>query len=378
MRLLSWWFGLPSRWDLLCSLYILTCYRYGSVHSLAALVPAPYSEYFTFWGFLRCSARVLKFPSQRFLFYCRLPGCPLKGQFMIHMKESSSASIEVNMGNSESLMSPINGSIMNSPVVQLPVGRFFVNWLSCALRKLRFVDTYSFQSQRWDSIIYWCMNCFRTQSLMNARFLTCQNNEGQVAEVKPVDARRCFWWPSPPSGHSRCQLLFLDVCWIRCRSSGLGWWQLLLFVSAVPWWLEGHGWRQLLLLWCLLSMRWMHSGHWCQFLFSDVCSRCTLGIDAQAADVYFCSSDVCLRCTLGIGKQLMSTSLRRCVLATMQDDTAPNATHCIRPPTPRCRCGFGDASGNLLWLILGSEGCGWVIASLWWWCVELGLIELQD
>ena len=34
----------------------------GYVHSLAVLVPAPYSEYFTSRGFLRCPARVLKFP----------------------------------------------------------------------------------------------------------------------------------------------------------------------------------------------------------------------------------------------------------------------------------------------------------------------------
>ena len=74
----------------------------GYVHSLAVLVPAPYSEYFTSRGFLRCSARVQSFLSLRFLFYCRLPGCPLKGQFMVHMNELMNASIKVNMGNSHS------------------------------------------------------------------------------------------------------------------------------------------------------------------------------------------------------------------------------------------------------------------------------------
>ena len=34
----------------------------GYVHSLAVLVPSPYSEYFTSRGFLRSPTRVLKFP----------------------------------------------------------------------------------------------------------------------------------------------------------------------------------------------------------------------------------------------------------------------------------------------------------------------------
>ena len=61
---------------------------------------------------------------------------------MVHMNESSNASIKINMGNSESLMSPINGSIMTFPLVQYLL-EILSQLLTCALRKLRFDDAYS-------------------------------------------------------------------------------------------------------------------------------------------------------------------------------------------------------------------------------------------
>ena len=126
---------------------------------------------------------------------------------------------------------------------------------------------------------------------------------------------RWWWW------FARCAMAHRDdEEFFSSMSAGSD--ALRLGTSSEPWW-----------LWCqLLSLRCLHlnSGHW-------------FGNDAQAADV---------------NTSLMSAC----------NNASWDCAHRTWPPTPRCHCDFGDASGNLPWMTLGSEGGGWVIESLWWWC----------